>query len=42
MSSLRFLDTVCIIHDLSYKDLINLEFDISGWSENNINHIKKT
>ncbi len=27
-SSLRFLDTVCIVHDLKYKENINIDFDI--------------
>lgn len=30
-SSIRFLDTVCTVHDIQYKDFINMRFDIREW-----------
>ncbi|KAL4468891.1 hypothetical protein ABPG72_009161 [Tetrahymena utriculariae] len=41
-SSLRFLDTVCTVHDLQYKHLINIRYDIRTWRKTNLDHIKET
>lgn len=41
-SSIRFLDTVCTIHDLPYKHLMDLKFDVRTWAKTNIDLVKKS
>ena len=41
-STLRHLDTVCVTHNLKYKENINLLYDINKWVKTSTDHIKKT